>query len=236
MKSYILLQLLVAAPLTIGFLMTPMFQRKPLVSVKPVFASDTATSNEAIPIKESPLVDRALDSALDFLQDTEGESEEEEDEFALFEIYDDAPEFDPNYDLIAELEEKELVAAANKIPSAGDLNQEKINEAVKRWRKHDNDVGSAQVQVAINHEKVKYLTAHLLRNKKDNSAKRGLVAIVNQRRKFLNYLYKHDINKAKEMIDELGIRFRPPGQQWDKVAKYAAYKNTKTPKNKLNKK
>eukprot|EP00600_Ochromonadales_sp_CCMP1393_P006866 CAMPEP_0174976200 /NCGR_PEP_ID=MMETSP0004_2-20121128/12896_1 /TAXON_ID=420556 /ORGANISM="Ochromonas sp., Strain CCMP1393" /LENGTH=222 /DNA_ID=CAMNT_0016227195 /DNA_START=201 /DNA_END=869 /DNA_ORIENTATION=- len=177
---------------------------------------------------ESPLVDRALDSALDFLQDAEGDgAEEEDDEFDIFEIYEDSPDLDIPYDLIAELEQKEAAAEAGKMPSAAELNNARIKEVIARWRKHENDVGSAQVQVAIANERVGLLTKHLLANKKDMSAKRGLQAVVVQRRKFLNYLYKHDNAVAQEMISEMGIRFRPPGRAWDKSAKYAAFKNTK---------
>eukprot|EP01038_Epipyxis_sp_PR26KG_P005603 gene5603-7735_t len=177
---------------------------------------------------DSPLVDRALDSALDFLQDAEAGAADEDDEFDMFEIYEDSPDIDIPHDLIAELEEKEATALANKLPSAAELNQVKIDAAVAKWRKHDKDVGSAEVQVAIANEKIKYLTQHLLRNKKDVAAKRGLNALVNTRRKFLNYLFETDQSKANEMISEMGIRFRPPGRLWDKEAKYGAFKNTKT--------
>jgi hypothetical protein len=52
--------------------------------------------------------------------------------------------------------------------------------------------------------------------------------MVTTRRKFLNYLFLHNNEKALEMVKELKIRFRPPGRQWDKEAKYGAFKNTKT--------
>ena len=173
---------------------------------------------------------QALDSALDFLQDAEaldGE-DEENDEFDLFEaLYEDSPDIDIPFDLIAELTENEANALANAKPKAAELNMDNIQRAMARWRMHGNDVGSAAVQVAIADERVKYLTKHLLANKKDFSAKRGLQAVVVARRKFLNYLYEHDTAKAEEMIKELGIRFRPPGRLWDKQARYAAFKNTK---------
>lgn len=187
-------------------------------------SSDARSTN----VNESPLVDRALDSALDFLQDAEEEMNYEEDEFSMFEdIYSEAADFEIPYDLIAELEQKEADAEANRMPAASDLNKVAVSEAVTRWQMHDGDVGSAQVQVAIANERVKYLTKHLLANKHDMSAKRGLQAQVVARRKFLNYVYKHDQPTAVKMIQELGIRFRPPGRQWDKETRYGAYKNTK---------
>lgn len=162
------------------------------------------------------------------MQDAEAAGEEADDEFDLFEIYEESPDLEVPYDLIAELEEKETLAAANKVPSSSIFNQANIKAAVEKWRKHDKDVGSAEVQIAIANEKIKYLTKHLLANKKDVAAKRGLDTLVNTRRKFLNYLFVTNSAKALEMVKELKIRFRPPGRQWDKEAKYAAYKNTKT--------
>lgn len=105
------------------------------------------------------------------MQDAEVEAEVD-DEFDLFEIYEDSPDLEIPFDLIAELEEKDSIAAANKGPSATIFNKANIDAAVAKWRKHDKDVGSAEVQVAIANEKIKYLTKHLLANKKDVAAKR----------------------------------------------------------------
>ena len=171
---------------------------------------------------------QALDSALDFLQDGEADGEDdEEDEFDMFDIYEESPEIEIPYDLLSELEEKDAAFAASKGVSAADLSKIQINAAVARWRKHDNDCGSAEVQVAIANERIKYLTKHLLANKGDIACRRGLNTLVTTRRKFLNYLYEHDKSKAELMVKELGIRFRPPGRLWDKEAKYGAFKNTK---------
>jgi small subunit ribosomal protein S15 len=172
---------------------------------------------------------QALDSALDFLRDGEPEAEREvDDEFDLFDIFEDSPDIETPHDLIAELQEKEAAFLASRGVSSEKLNQETINKAIKKWQVHDKDVGSAEVQVAIANEKVKYLTKHLLANKSDVAARRGLDAIVTSRRRFLNYLYATDKPKAEKMISELGIRFRPPGRLWDKEAKYGAFKNTKS--------
>ena len=196
----------------------------------PVF--DDIVANKGTVTKsdgESPLVDRALDSALDFLQDGEGDGEDdEEDEFDMFDIYEESPEIEIPYDLLSELEEKDAAFLANKGVSAMQLNQQQINQAVARWRKHDKDCGSAEVQVAIANERIKYLTKHLLANKGDIACRRGLNTLVTERRKFLNYLYETNKPKAEQMVKELGIRFRPPGRLWDKEAKYGAFKNTKS--------
>lgn len=195
------------------------------MSSLPNFNEVISPSIPSISQDESPIVDRTLGSALDFLEETSGD---EEDEFDIFQIYEESPDIEIPYDLIAALEEKEQIALANKKAPQSAINDEKIKAAVLRWRKHDQDCGSAEVQIAIVNERIKYLTSHLLANKKDIATRRGLNALVNQRRKLLNYLYETNKPKAEEMIGALGIRFRPPGRLWDKEAKYGAFKNTKS--------
>lgn len=170
---------------------------------------------------------------MDFLQEGEADAEADDDEYNMFDIYEESPEIEIPYDLIADLESKEASALSSKLPSAASVNQATITAAVAKWRKHDKDCGSAEVQVAIANEKIKYLTKHLLANKYDVSSRRGLNALVNHRRKFLNYLYEHDRQKATKMIQELGIRFRPPGRLWDKEAKYNSFTNSKSKWEKL---
>ena len=175
-----------------------------------------------------------MDSALDFLQDGESESEKEaDDELDLYDIYEESPDIEIPYDLISELEEKEAMAIASRGATGFDINSANVKSAIKRWQKHETDCGSAEVQVAIANERIKYLTKHLLANKKDVSTRRGLNTLVTARRKFLNFLYENDKPKAEMMISELGIRFRPPGRLWDKDAKYGAFKNTKSKWQKL---
>lgn len=183
---------------------------------------------------DGALVDKALDSALDFLQDGEGETDSEEvDEFDMFDIFEDSPDFEIPHDLIRELEIKESQASAGKGPSQAAIHDKERAELIKKWQRHPSDVGSAEVQVAIADWKVKYLTTHLLNNKHDKSALRGLQAHVVRRRKFMNYLHDQNPEKADKMIAELGIRWRQPGELWNKQAKYAAYKNTKSKWEKL---
>lgn len=168
-----------------------------------------------------------MDSALDFLE--ENATNEAADEYDLFEIYEDSPDIEIPYDLIAKLEQDEINAQINKKPSLASQNEAAIKNAIQKWKLHEKDSGSAEVQIVTLSEKVQYLTRHLLKNNKDVAAKRGLTAIVNQRRKLLNYLYESDRSKADSLIEELGIRFKPPGRLWDKEAKYGAFKNTKSP-------
>jgi small subunit ribosomal protein S15 len=143
-------------------------------------------------------------------------------------IFADSPQFEIPYDKIAELEQREAERLANKAPSAASVHKADIKRAVERWRTHEDDVGSPEVQIAIAHERIRYLTEHLLHNKKDLASKRGLQALVVARRKSLEYLTRTDPDKARQAVEELGIRFQAPGHQWDRQTRYGAFRNTKS--------
>jgi small subunit ribosomal protein S15 len=153
----------------------------------------------------------------------------EEDDIDMSEIYEDSADFPIDYARIAEVEEMEALRKASAPTPASVRNKALTREAMEKWRRHETDVGSAEAQVAVANERIKYLTAHLLSNRKDLSAKRGLQALVVARRKFLNYLSRSDPDKARLLSEELGIRFRASsGQDWDRAARYGAFKNTKS--------
>eukprot|EP00616_Rhizochromulina_sp_CCMP1243_P013778 CAMPEP_0118984966 /NCGR_PEP_ID=MMETSP1173-20130426/38858_1 /TAXON_ID=1034831 /ORGANISM="Rhizochromulina marina cf, Strain CCMP1243" /LENGTH=199 /DNA_ID=CAMNT_0006935657 /DNA_START=62 /DNA_END=661 /DNA_ORIENTATION=- len=103
------------------------------------------------------------------------------------------------------------------------LNLQALLAAQQKWKRHDSDSGSPEYQIAVAHERIKYLTAHLQRNPKDFASRRGLVAIVNKRRRLLNYLYRKNPEKAMGMVTELGVRFKPPGTVQTREEKYAVY-------------
>ncbi len=86
------------------------------------------------------------------------------------------------------------------------LAKEMKQEAIKQFRQHENDTGSAEVQVAILSKRIGQLTKHFETNKKDHYSRRGLLTMVGRRRKLLNYLKKHDEEGYKKLIGELGIR------------------------------
>lgn len=98
-----------------------------------------------------------------------------------------------------------------------------LKAAEEKWQRNENDVGSSEVQIARAHARIKYLTEHLQRNPKDYASRRGLVAIVNKRRRLLNYLFRQDPQKALSMVKDLGIRFKPPGAVLSRAEKYAVY-------------
>jgi small subunit ribosomal protein S15 len=86
-----------------------------------------------------------------------------------------------------------------------------VDQAVKaevknEYKLHDQDTGSADVQVALLTSRIKELTEHLKIHKKDHSSRRGLIMMVNKRRKLLSYLQTQDEGRYKELIAKLGLR------------------------------
>ena len=86
------------------------------------------------------------------------------------------------------------------------LTKEKKHELIKKFGATEQDSGKAEVQVALLSDRILYLTEHLKTHKKDHHSRRGLLKLVGQRRRLLNYLNKKDINRYRELIKELGIR------------------------------
>jgi small subunit ribosomal protein S15 len=86
------------------------------------------------------------------------------------------------------------------------LVQEKKQELVQKYKRHEKDTGSPEVQVAILSERITYLTEHFKTHKKDHHSRRGLLKLVGQRRRLLDYLRTVDQARYKTLIDQLGIR------------------------------
>lgn len=83
---------------------------------------------------------------------------------------------------------------------------EKKKEVIEKFKTHDTDTGSCEVQIALLTERISYLTEHFKAHAKDHHSRRGLLKLVGQRRSLLKYLQKKDVNKYRELIKELGIR------------------------------
>ena len=79
-------------------------------------------------------------------------------------------------------------------------------EVKNEYKLHEQDTGSADVQVALLTSRIKELTEHLKNHKKDHSSRRGLIMMVNKRRKLLTYLQSQDEGRYKELIAKLGLR------------------------------
>lgn len=86
------------------------------------------------------------------------------------------------------------------------ITKEKKQELIGSYKKHDSDTGSPEVQIAILTERISNLTEHFKVNKKDHHSRRGLLKLVGQRRRLLDYLKNKDINRYREIISKLGIR------------------------------
>ncbi len=77
---------------------------------------------------------------------------------------------------------------------------------VEEYKTHPNDTGSSQVQIALLTQRINDLTEHFKIHKKDNNSRRGLLILVSQRRKLLDYLKRQDINEYHTIIGKLGLR------------------------------
>lgn len=86
------------------------------------------------------------------------------------------------------------------------LTPETKKEIIDRFRIHEKDTGSPEVQVAILSNRISYLTDHFKTHKKDHHSRRGLLKLVGQRRRLLNYLKKRDVKRYQTIIKELGLR------------------------------
>ncbi len=86
------------------------------------------------------------------------------------------------------------------------LAKEDKTAIIEKFRQSDSDSGSPEVQIAILSNRIEYLSGHLRTHKKDNHSRRGLIAMVNNRRKLLDYLKKKEFSRYKNTIEALGIR------------------------------
>jgi small subunit ribosomal protein S15 len=80
------------------------------------------------------------------------------------------------------------------------------NEIIEKFKTHESDTGSSEVQIALLTDRIKYLTEHFKVHKKDHHSRQGLLKLVGQRRSLLDYLKKKDVNKYRMILQELGLR------------------------------
>jgi small subunit ribosomal protein S15 len=86
------------------------------------------------------------------------------------------------------------------------LTKDRKTEVITTYKTHDGDTGSPEVQVAILSERITYLTEHFKTHKKDHHSRRGLLKLVGQRRRLLDYVKRKDADRYLELIKRLGIR------------------------------
>ena len=78
---------------------------------------------------------------------------------------------------------------------------------IQKYRQHEGDTGSAQVQVAVLTERINYLTDHFRVHSKDHHSRRGLLKMVGKRRRLLSYLRRVDVESYRRLVQELGLRY-----------------------------
>jgi small subunit ribosomal protein S15 len=83
---------------------------------------------------------------------------------------------------------------------------EKKQEIINKFKLHESDTGSPEVQIAILTERITYLTEHFKVHKKDHHSRRGLLKLVGQRRRLLDYVKKKEDSRYRTIIEKLGIR------------------------------
>jgi small subunit ribosomal protein S15 len=86
------------------------------------------------------------------------------------------------------------------------LTKDNKQEVIKEFGRTDSDTGSAEVQIALLTRRIEDLTGHFKSNPKDHNSRRGLLKMVGQRRKLLNYLKRKDIGKYREILEKLSLR------------------------------
>ena len=79
-------------------------------------------------------------------------------------------------------------------------------EIIEKYKTHDKDTGSPEVQIALLSDRINHLTEHFKEHAKDFHSRRGLLKLVGQRRRLLDYLKKKDLTRYRGLIKELGIR------------------------------
>ena len=84
--------------------------------------------------------------------------------------------------------------------------KDRKTEVIGTYKTHDADTGSPEVQVALLSERINYLTEHFKVHAKDHHSRRGLLKLVGQRRRLLDYLKSKDVDRYAEVIKRLGIR------------------------------
>jgi small subunit ribosomal protein S15 len=148
----------------------------------------------------------------------------------------DTPSADDYIVNVGELEQDDadLVGTEDDgVPPVWAETRERQQQLREKYRRSESDTGSPEFQIAGMTERISYLTKHMQLHPKDFSTRRGLVALVNKRRRLLNYLNSEDTERYSEMINSLGIRHRPPGRVEDRTEKYSRFPKQKAVKKHL---
>jgi small subunit ribosomal protein S15 len=86
------------------------------------------------------------------------------------------------------------------------MDKEKKMNTISTYRRHASDTGSPEVQIALLSGRINHLTEHLQAHKQDHHSRRGLLKMVGQRRRHLEYLRVNDLDRYRQIVDKLGLR------------------------------
>lgn len=86
------------------------------------------------------------------------------------------------------------------------MDQSERTAVIEKYRTHENDKGSPEVQIALLTSRITELTEHLREHVHDHSTRRGLLKLVGQRRRLLNYLNSEDVNRYRTLVSKIGLR------------------------------
>ncbi|MDD5711331.1 MAG: 30S ribosomal protein S15 [Smithellaceae bacterium] len=86
------------------------------------------------------------------------------------------------------------------------LDSQKRTDVITNFRVHEKDTGSPEVQIALLTARIEYLTEHFKTHKKDHHSRRGLLKLVGQRRRLLDYLKNKEVERYRSIIQRLGLR------------------------------
>jgi len=193
----------------------------PLYSTTDAFSPSSIPSRTAFPETNTMGFVTSQEAANDFEEDGIVQEEPEDDYIVT------AGELEGGDD-----EEDVGVEADGSIPVWA-ASQERMTALREKYRRHDKDTGSPEYQVAGMTERITYLTQHLQQHPKDFSTRRGLVALVNKRRRLLNYLFKEDVERYKVLVSSIGVRHKPPGRVESRTEKYGRFPKQKAIKKHL---
>jgi SSU ribosomal protein S15P len=86
------------------------------------------------------------------------------------------------------------------------LKKEEKTKLISKFKRHEKDTGSAEVQIALITTQINKLTAHLKKHPKDNHSRRGLLKMVAKRKKLLNFLQKESVRRYNKLVKSLGLK------------------------------
>lgn len=109
------------------------------------------------------------------------------------------------YDGIEE-EERQKVSGSRGSPALSTASENVRRQIIEQFRQHPRDTGSPEVQIALLSQRINSLTEHLKTHRKDYASRRGLIMMVNQRRRLLNYLSRRDPERYRQVVERLKLR------------------------------